>query len=581
MAARGLYRAAAWPAVQTEAGNGPDARGLRVLRGWMQPLLWRERWKLLAVLALSLLAVAAGLAQPLLTKALIDEGVLARDAGAIVRSGAAMVALALAALGIGLACRRLHVLASMRILHGLKEALFAHLLALSPAFHAQARQGDLMARLEGDLGEVQRFAIDSMLTALNAVLTLVGTVLVLGLLNGELMLMLAVLVALNALLSALIRPRLEALSRRARQAGVEVSSFLVERLGAVKHIQAHVAEAREGEQLAALHAALRRESLRLQLLGQLGGGLPTLLVSLGVIGIFVAGSLAMLRGEAVTLGLLVAFASCVQRASAPVQTLTGLVLAWQRAKVAMERITDLTARQPDVAPRPGGAGLDGLRGEIELRDLRFTWPGSARPALEALSCRIPAGSRVLLRGPSGCGKSTLVDLLHRHFDPDQGRVLLDGTDLRTLDRDALRRRVAVVAQEAALFGGTLEANLRYGRPEATREAVERAAEAAGVTEFLPQLPQGLDSVVGPRGATLSGGQRQRVALARALLMNPAVLVIDEGTSALDEALELRTLRRIGALLPGCTRIVVSHRSTHEGEFDQVIELPGPAVEQRS
>jgi ATP-binding cassette subfamily B protein len=555
--------------------SAADARGLSVLRGWMQPLLWRERWRLLGVLTLSLLAVAAGLAQPLLTKALIDDGVLARDAGAIVRSGAAMVALALSALAIGIACRRLHVLASMRILHGLKEALFAHLLALSPAFHARARQGDLMARLEGDLGEVQRFAIDSMLTALNAVLTLAGTVLVLGLLNGDLMLMLAVLVAVNALLSTLIRPRLEGLSRRMRQAGVEVSAYLVERLGAVRCIQTHVAEAREAEQLAGLHATLRRESLRLQLLGQLGGGLPTLLVSLGVIGIFVAGSLAMLRGEAVTLGLLVAFASCVQRASAPVQTLTGLVLAWQRAKVAIERITELTSRQPDVVSQPHGLRLDALRGEVEFRNLRFTYPGSTRPAVDGLSGLIPAGSRVLLRGTSGCGKSTLVDLLHRHFDPDQGQVLLDGTDVRALDRDGLRRRVVVVSQEAALLGGTLEHNIRYGRPDAVREEVERAADAAGVTEFLPQLAQGLRTQVGPRAATLSGGQRQRVALARALLMDPAVLVIDEGTSALDEALELRTLRRIGELLPDCTFIVISHRSTHEGEFDQVIELPCP------
>jgi ATP-binding cassette subfamily B protein len=136
--------------------------------------------------------------------------------------------------------------------------------------------------------------------------------------------------------------------------------------------------------------------------------------------------------------------------------------------------------------------------------------------------------------------------------------------------------VAVVSQEAVLWSGTLAENLRYGRPDASDTEVQRVAEAAGVAEFLPRLPQGLQTPVGPRGATLSGGQRQRVALARALLMAPAVLVIDEGTCALDEALELRTLRRIAALLPGCTRIVVSHRSVHEGEFDQVIELAGAA-----
>jgi ATP-binding cassette subfamily B protein len=565
---------AAWPAA------GADARGLRLLRGWMAPLLRRQAARLLAVLLLSVAAVAAGLAQPLLTKALIDDGVLARDAGAVLRAGAAMAALALAALGVSIACRRLYAQASMRLLHGLKEALFEHLLALSPAFHARVRQGDLLARLESDLSEVQRFAVDSVLSALNALLMLAGTVLLLGAWSPTLLALLTVLVGVHALAGGVMRPRLEALSRRARQAGVEVSAFLVEKLAAVRCIQTHGAEARETARLAALHAALRRESIVLQLLGQCASGLPNVLLSLGVVAIFVFGSLAMLRGEALTLGMLVAFASCVQRASAPVSSLMGLWLAWQRAKVALERVTDLTACRPDVAPQAGGtdaAEAVAPRGEIEFQGLGFAYPGAVRPVLQAFSARIAAGSSVLLRGASGCGKSTLVDLLHRHFDPDQGRILLDGQDLRRLDRAALRRRVAVVSQEAVLFAGTLADNLRYGRPEASDLELARAVEAAGVAEFLPRLAAGLSTVVGPRGATLSGGQRQRVALARALLMAPAVLVIDEGTCALDEALELRTLRRIAALLPGCTRIVVSHRSAHEGEFDQVLALGAPAA----
>ena len=578
MAAPELFTLPAWPAAAQAgaAASQERTRGLRLLRGWMAPLLRRQAVRLMAVLLLSITAVAAGLAQPLLTKTLIDDGVLARDPGAILRAGGAMAALALAALLVSVACRRLYAQASLHMLHGLKESLFAHLLTLSPAFHARVRQGDLLARLEGDLGEVQRFAVDSVLSALNAVLMLAGTLLLLGLWSPPLVAVLAVLVGAHALASAVMRPRLEALSRRTRQAGVEVSAFLVEKLAAVRCIQTHGAEGREAARLADLHTSLRRESIALQLLGQLGGGLPNLLLSLGVVAIFVFGSLAMLRGEALTLGMLVAFATCVQRASAPVVSLMGLWLSWQRAKVALERVTDLTACRPAVAPQAAGALVVAPRGEVEFQGVSFAYPGAARPALASFSARIPAGASVLLRGASGCGKSTLVDLLHRHFDPDGGRILLDGQDLRRLDRAALRRRVAVVSQEAVLFGGTLAENIRYGRPDASDEEVQRAAEAAGVTEFLPQLGQGLMTVVGPRGATLSGGQRQRVALARALLMAPAVLVVDEGTSALDEALERRTLRRVAELLPGCTRIVVSHRSALEGEFDHVIELAAGA-----
>jgi ATP-binding cassette subfamily B protein len=185
---------------------------------------------------------------------------------------------------------------------------------------------------------------------------------------------------------------------------------------------------------------------------------------------------------------------------------------------------------------------------------------------------IAAGSKVWLRGDSGSGKSTFIDLLHRHFAPAGGAISIGGVDLGHIAPAALRRQVVVVSQEAVLFSGSLADNIRYGVPAASRTEVERAAEAAGVSAFVARLPGGLDTAVGPRGATLSGGERQRVALARALLMAPAILVIDEGTSSLDGALEQRTLRAIDALLPQATRILVSHRALDAAAFDQVIDF---------
>jgi ATP-binding cassette subfamily B protein len=576
MRAEALHAPAVGAAPVAAAPAAQGGRRLGTLYRWAGAFIRPEWPALVAVLLLSLLAVLAGLAQPLLTKALIDDGILARDRAAVLAAGAWMVGLALSALAVGFACRRIHVAASARILHRMRESLFAHVLRLSPAFFSRMRQGDLLARLEGDLGEVQRFAVDAVLSAINSVLTLIGTVVLLWMLSPKLALFLALLMVLNSIVLSWVRPRIEKLSQQSRDAGVEVSSFLVEKIGAVRCIQTHAAERRELERLGALHGTVRERLLSLQLFGYLGGAFPNLLLSLAVIGIFVGGSLAMLAGDPLTLGTLVAFATCVQRASAPLHALMGLYLQWQRVKVGLNRVDELRALDvPDDATPLSADVLP--TGDLVVRDLAFSYPGAARPAFSGLNLTIPAGARVWLRGDSGSGKSTFIDLLHRHFEPSAGWISIGGVNLKAIDRATLRRHVVVVSQEAVLFTGSLFDNIRYGRPDACRDEVERAAQAAGVGDFLSRLPDGLDAMVGPRGASLSGGERQRVALARALLMSPTMLVIDEGTSSLDGALELRTLAAIDALLPQTTRIVVSHRDLSQLAFDCVIDFPQAAA----
>lgn len=553
------------------AARRDDEQGSALSR-WLWSFIRPEVPALATVLLLSILAVIAGLAQPHLTKALIDDGILAHDRAAVLTIGGSMVGLALAALAIGFACRRIHVAASLRLLHRMRESLFAHVLTLSPEIFSRTRQGDLLARLEGDLGEVQRFCVDAVLSAINSVLTLIGTVVVLGLLSPELALFLSALMVVNGLVLSWVRPRIEALSAQARDAGVDVSSFLVEKLAAVRCIQTHAAEMREGQRLRCLHDTARGRMLSLQLYGYIGGAFPNLVLSLAVIGIFVGGSLAMIGGDALTLGTLVAFATYVQRASAPVHALMGLHLQWQRVKVGLERVDGLRALRP-VVPAPARRAAV-PQGEIAATGVAFAYPGTQREVVSGLNFVIPAGAKVWLRGESGSGKSTFIDLLHRHFAPTRGSITIGGVDVRDFDPLELRRHVVVVSQESVLFDASLADNIRYGRPDATREEIERAADAAGVLEFAQRLQDGLDARVGQRGAALSGGERQRVALARALLMRPGVLVVDEGTSALDQALEQRTQGAIDALLPHATRIVVSHREFDSRAFDLTINFSG-------
>ncbi|QID16177.1 ABC transporter ATP-binding protein [Nitrogeniibacter mangrovi] len=558
---------------QAIAVPAPADMADRGLRAWITSCLRPEYPALILILFLSVVAVLAGLAQPYLTKALIDGGILAGDRDTIVLVGAGMVGLSLASLGVGLACRRVHVAVSARVLHRLREDLFAHVLTLPPAFFSRIRQGDLLTRLEGDLGEVQRFAVDALLSAVSAVLTLIGTVIVLSTLSVKLALFLGGLIALNSLALAWVRPRIEVLSRRVRDAGVDMSSFLVERVGKVRCVQTHLAETRELTQLQGLHQVLRRRMIDAQLFGYLGGAIPNLVLSLAVIGIFVFGALAMLGGEALTLGTLVAFATYVQRASAPVHSLMGIYMQWQRVKVGLARVDALRAV---AATAPGGG--DAFRpGDIVIRGLTHAYPDAAAPVLDGVDCRIARGAKVWLRGPSGCGKSTLIDLLHRQLACQSGEITIGGRAIDTIELAALRAQVVVVSQQTELFACSLLDNIRYGRPSAGAADVQAVVEASGVGRFAARLPQGLDTVVGTSGTTLSGGERQRVALARALLMAPAVLIVDEGTSSFDEALELDALRAIDALLPTATRIIVSHRPLDPEAFDQVIDIDRSAA----
>ncbi len=549
---------------------GGDAESRRLL-GWLRGFVVLEKYRLLLVVVLSMVAAAAGLAQPLLTKSLIDDGIMAGDMATVYRIAVLMTLMLVVSSLLGLVTRRLYVIASAQILHGMRETVFAHLLRLPPSFYNRVRQGDLLSRLEGDVGEIQRFALDVLLVAMNSLVTLVGAVVVLGMLSAELTLAMGVLLVINATLLRLMRAPLEMATRRAREGGADIASFLVEVLGAAKCVQAFNAQSREQARLQRLQVLQQGHTLSLQTVGYLATGVPNLLLSLGVIGLFVWGSRAIIE-ESMTLGVLVAFATYFQRAAAPLQSLLGIYAALQRVRVSLDRVAEVLR----VAPLKAGKAVAGaagaiLRGDLILSGVEFAYPGS--PSLfSPLSYHLPRGSRVAVRGASGAGKSTLVDLLHGHLEASAGSIRLDGVEITSLDRAILRKAIAVVSQETVLFSVSIAENIRYGRPEASDGEVRRAAELAGLGELIKRLPDGLEAAVGQRGVELSGGERQRIALARAILLDPLVLVIDEGTSGLDSELEAQILAETDRLYADRTRILITHRQINEVAFDVVIRL---------
>ena len=554
------------PRLLTRLVDTHDPELLRRSLAWLFGFVRPHRRAIAALLGLSLCASLLVLAQPWLTKSLIDDGLLARDFPRLLQVALAMVAVGILGTLLSGINRYLHTGLSGRILFALRDDLYRHLQQLSPAFYGRKRLGDILSRLDGDVAEIQRFAVDSLFSAVSSVIGLLGAVALMLVLSWQLSLLLALLIPLEVLWLRWMRRKVEREVRSLRERSADVSSFLVETLPAMKFIQASAAQQRESARLEGLGQGYMRQLLKVQVTEFFTHALPSTLTSLSRACAFLIGGYWVIQGTW-QVGALIAFSTYLGMAVGPVQSLLGLYVALQRMTVSLGRVMELqqepvSVRQP-AAPSPLAEG----GGELRLEDVHFSHEQRSGAVLRGVDLVIPAGLKVAISGASGVGKSTLIDLLQRFYDPDQGRVLLDGVDLRELDLFALRRSIAVVSQDIVLFRGTLAENLSYSAPSASREALQRVARLARLDELIASLPQGLDSPLGERGQQLSGGQRQRIAIARALLQEPRILVLDEATSAVDEATEREVIAAIDQLFAGRTRILISHRPSTLREAD--------------
>ncbi|WP_371228346.1 ABC transporter ATP-binding protein [Pseudomonas sp. QE6] len=547
-----------------------DPQALKASLRWLYGFVRPHRAAIAGLLGLSFCASLLVLAQPWLTKLLIDDGLLAKDFPVLVMVAGAMIVVGLVGTALSGLNRYLHTRLSGRILFALRDALYRHLQTLSPSFFGRRRIGDLMSRLDGDVAEIQRFAVDSLFSAVSSVIGLVGALVLLLTLSWKLSLLVALLIPLDVLWLRWMRRKVEREARGLRERSADLSSFFVETLPAMKFIQSAGQQNREAGRLEGLGQGYLGQLLRLQLTEFFTQAVPGTLMSLSRACAFLVGGYWVVQGTW-QLGSLIAFSTYLGMAIGPVQSLLGLYVALQRMTVSLGRVMELRGEEASiaspVAPRPMPSV-----GELRLENLHYTWSGRAQPVLQNVQAVIPAGLKVALSGPSGVGKSTLIDLLQRFYDPDQGRILLDGIDLRELDLHALRRRVAVVSQDIVLFRGSLADNLAYSAPESTREAIEKAARAAQLDSLVASLPEGFDSPLGERGQQLSGGQKQRIAIARALLQDPLILVLDEATSQVDESTEREVIAAIDQLFAGRTRLLISHRTSTLAAADLHLEL---------
>ena len=528
---------------------------------------------LLALLALSVTTSLLVLVQPYLTKLLIDDGLLARQFDTVLALVGLIFLAGLLATLLSGANRYFYTRLSGNILFDLRESVYRHLQTLSPAFYARNRGGDILTRLDGDVAEIQRFAVDSLFAAVSAVLGLVGTLAFMLLLSWQLTLVLVALVPLHWLYLRYMRPRVQQQTRRLRERSSDVTAFLVETVPAMKFIQAVAAEPREANRLGVLNRLYLGDLLHLQLIEFATAAVPNTLTSAARALVFAIGGYWVIQGQ-MALGSLIAFSTYLGMAVGPVQGLLGLYMALFRVQVCLERVRYLVQAAPDVRPSGHRVPDAGMRGALVLEAVSFRYPGSEEYILRQATVSLPAGCSVGIYSPSGSGKTTLVDLLLRHYEPDAGRILVDGVDIREFGLGDWRRRIALVAQDIVLFRGSVLDNIRYARPEASDEEVRQAVRRAQLDALVARLPEGLDTPVGERGMRLSGGEKQRIAIARALLQQPLLVILDEATSAVDIEIERDVLQAVDELFGDCTRLLISHRQSALDNCGYLLAIEG-------
>jgi ATP-binding cassette subfamily B protein len=529
--------------------------------------------------ALALAVAAADLGLLALVKRGVDLG-LAPAGGALAGLLSLAAAIALARELASYGATRLTASVETAFVRELQDRLHARMHALSMDFFARHPPGDLMARLFHDCEGAAHLLTGVTPAAVDAAVRLFALSTYLAWLHPELAAVTALAAGPAVWLSRLLARRARGGFDGLNEATAALFDAAHQSLGAAEWVQTAGGAGEEASRFAARNRAVAERQGVLHHAAALGGPLYHGLRLLALLAAFAFGARAVAAGE-LGAGALAAALLAAYAALQALETAAGLRTNAQRGLASADRVFGVLDEEPSVRP-PATAGAPCFTRALRFERVGFTYPGRAAPALVEVDFAIRPGEKLAIVGPTGSGKTTLLRLALRLFDPSSGAVTLDGVDLRQLDPVALRRLFAVVPQDVALFDRTLRENIAYAAPEATAADVEQAARRAGVDEIAAGLPHGLDTVVGPRGATLSGGQRQQVAIARAFVRRAPILLLDEATAALDAVSERRVQDALDALGRGRATLVVAHRLSTLLAAERILVLAeGRLVEQGS
>ena len=557
----------------------PAERGLRVRPLLaLLPYVMRYRGQVIGALIALLVAAAATLAVPLAVRRMIDFGFSAERISLIDQYFAVLIAVA-GVLAAASALRfYLVTIIGERVVADLRAAVFAHLTELSPAFFDSARTGELTSRLTADTTQIKSAVGSSVSVALRNIVLFVGSSVMMVVTSPRLSFFVIAAIPVIVLplvaFGRLVRRR----SRTAQDTLADASAYAAELIGAMRTLQAFTDEALAQSRFAAAVGrafAAARQSTRARAV------LTAIIIFLvfgSVVVILWVGAQDVLGGRTTpgTLGQFILYAVFAASGLGQLSETWGEL---SQASGAAERLTELLAVEPEITAPPQPVALPSpARGDVAFDAVRFAYP--TRPdvfVLDGVSFHVTPGEKVAIVGPSGAGKSTVFHLLLRFYDPAAGTIAFDGVRVRDADPRDVRRRIALVPQDVAIFGASIADNIRFGEPDATDADIKRAAELAAAAEFIERLPQRYDTVIGERGVTLSGGQRQRIAIARAILRDAPLLLLDEATSSLDAESERLVQAALERLMRSRTTLVIAHRLATVLSCDRILVLDGGRI----
>ena len=547
-------------------GKRPSLSMYRRLLRYVGPY----RWNLVFAAVLLVISTALGLVWPQVVQRVIDLGL--RDAGFLDLLILGLVVVLLVRAVVDGVRQFVMAYTGERVIFDLRMAIVRHMQSLSLSFFNRRKTGELMSHVTSDATLVHGVVTQTIIQVLGQVLTLVGGVVVIFLMNWRLALLTLVVAPPIAILGQRMGRRIRDISREAQDAQGEAVGVLQEAIAEVRVVQAFT---REDYEAARFHEKLLftfNKTIERARIAATMFPIISFLGSMSIIVVLWYGGREVAGGE-MTAGMLVAFLLYMNMVAGPVGQLASQWTQVQQAFGAADRIFALLDTTPEIQDQPGAVALPPARGEIRFEEVRFRYGAASEPiVLDGVTTTFEPGQTTALVGPSGAGKTTLVNLVGRFYDPVSGRIVVDDHDLREVTIRSLREQIAVVPQEPILFADTIRENIRYGRLEATDAEIDEAARSANATEFIARLPNGLATIVGERGVRLSVGQRQRVAIARALLRDAPILLLDEATSSLDNESEYLVQQALDQLMRGRTTIVIAHRLSTVERADRILVL---------